>query len=215
VLTHEVGINERYLCGPFANAMSVAFHIIFAAIGVALSPMMVICQKMNSRRDSLPAIEIDAEEDGLSEEGKAFQRKRHADDRTGKPHEARPQQAKVERCTFLAARTGDPDIYAGLLRPSLVWIVQGATAAYAIAALVALQTRKYKVARTAAMFQVGLILWGWGLSQFPFFLQGDMTVSESAAARPGSMGTDWCNSRRTPRLVCLDFVSDANLQSQP
>jgi cytochrome d ubiquinol oxidase subunit II len=86
--------------------------------------------------------------------------------------------------TFLAARTGAPDIYSGLLRPSLVWIVQGATAAYAIAAFVALLKRKYKVARIAAMLQVGLILWGWGLSQSPFFLQGDMTVSEAAAAAP-------------------------------
>lgn len=86
--------------------------------------------------------------------------------------------------TFLAARTGAPDIYARLLRPSLVWIVQGATASYAIAALVALLKRKYKVARIAAMLQVGLILWGWGLSQFPFFLQGEMTVSDAAAAPP-------------------------------
>jgi cytochrome bd ubiquinol oxidase subunit II len=86
--------------------------------------------------------------------------------------------------TFLAARTGAPDIYAGLLRPSLVWIVQGATASYAIAAFVALLRRKYKAARIAAMVQVGLILWGWGLSQFPFFLQGQLTVSEAAAAPP-------------------------------
>ncbi len=87
--------------------------------------------------------------------------------------------------TFLAARTGAPAIYSGLLRLlSLVWIVQGATASYAIAAFVALLNRRYKVARIAAMLQVGLILWGWGLSQSPFFLQGDMTVSEAAAAPP-------------------------------
>jgi len=84
--------------------------------------------------------------------------------------------------TFLAAKTGAPDIYAGLLRPSLVWIVQGATASYAIAAFVAILARKYKVARTAAMLQVALILWGWGLSQSPFLLQGQMTVSQAAAA---------------------------------
>jgi cytochrome d ubiquinol oxidase subunit II len=86
--------------------------------------------------------------------------------------------------TFLAARTGAPDIYSSLLRPSLVWIVQGATASYAIAAFVALLKRKYKVARIAAMLQVGLILWGWALSQSPFLLQGEMTISEAAAAPP-------------------------------
>jgi cytochrome bd ubiquinol oxidase subunit II len=86
--------------------------------------------------------------------------------------------------TFLVAKRGAPDIYAGLLRPSLVWIVQGATAAYSIAAFVALLKRKYKVARITAMVQVGLILWGWGLSQAPFLLQGEMTISEAAAAPP-------------------------------
>jgi cytochrome bd ubiquinol oxidase subunit II len=84
--------------------------------------------------------------------------------------------------TFLAARTGAPDIYLGMLRPSLVWIVQGATACYAIAAFIALLTRRYKVARIAAILQVGLILWGWGLSQSPFLLQGEMTVSAAAAS---------------------------------
>ena len=84
--------------------------------------------------------------------------------------------------TFLAAGSGAPEIYSGLLRPSLVWIVQGATASYAIAAFVALLTRKYKVARIAAMLQVGLILWGWALSQAPFLLQGEMTISDAAAA---------------------------------
>jgi cytochrome bd ubiquinol oxidase subunit II len=84
--------------------------------------------------------------------------------------------------TFVAARSGAPEIYLGLLRPSLVWIVQGATASYAIAAFVALLTRKYKVARIAAMLQVGLILWGWALSQSPFLLQGEMTISDAAAA---------------------------------
>jgi cytochrome d ubiquinol oxidase subunit II len=90
--------------------------------------------------------------------------------------------AAMAMATFLAAKTGAPDIYAGLLRPSLVWIVQGATASYAIAAFVAILARKYKVARTAAMLQVALILWGWGLSQSPFLLQGQMTVSQAAAA---------------------------------
>src|ERR1700761_475036 len=47
-------------------------------------------EKMNSRSDSLPAIEINPKEDGLCEEGKALERKRHADRCTGKPHKTRP-----------------------------------------------------------------------------------------------------------------------------
>jgi cytochrome bd ubiquinol oxidase subunit II len=84
--------------------------------------------------------------------------------------------------TFFTARTGAPDIYAGLLRPSLVWIVQGATAFFAIAAFVALLLKKHKVARIAAMLQTGSILWGWGLSQSPFLLRGDMTIQDAAAS---------------------------------
>src|SRR5258708_2900053 len=73
---------------------------------------------------------------------------------------------------------------ASTVTPICLWVVQGATASYAIAAFIALLTRKYKVARIAAILQVGLILWGWGLSQSPFLLQGEMTVSEAAAAPP-------------------------------
>jgi cytochrome d ubiquinol oxidase subunit II len=83
--------------------------------------------------------------------------------------------------TFLAARTGAPEIYAGLLRPSFVWIVQGATACFAVTALAALQLKAYKLARTAAMLQTGCILWGWGLSQSPFLLRGNMTIADAAA----------------------------------
>jgi cytochrome d ubiquinol oxidase subunit II len=84
--------------------------------------------------------------------------------------------------TFLAARTGAPDIYAGLLRPSLVWVVQGATALFAITGFGALLTRKYKVARIATMLQVSAILWGWAISQAPYLLQGRMTIAQGAAA---------------------------------
>jgi cytochrome d ubiquinol oxidase subunit II len=83
--------------------------------------------------------------------------------------------------TFFAAKEGAPDIYAGLLQPSLVWIVQGATAFFAIAAFGALLLRKFKVAQVAAAFQTGLILWGWGLSQSPFFLRGNLTIADAAA----------------------------------
>jgi cytochrome bd ubiquinol oxidase subunit II len=90
--------------------------------------------------------------------------------------------ALMALCTFLAARTGAPDIYARLVQPSLTWIVQGGTAVYAIAAFAALLMKKYKTARISAMLQVVLILWGWGLSQSPFLLQRSMTISQAAAA---------------------------------
>jgi hypothetical protein len=77
-----------------------------------------------------------------------------------------------------------------------------------------MQTKKYKIARMAAMLQVGMILWSWGLA-VSFLaarrhqcLRGDVSTTDS-------MVTDWCNSRRTSRLVSLDLVSNTNLQSQP
>jgi cytochrome d ubiquinol oxidase subunit II len=89
--------------------------------------------------------------------------------------------AVMALATFLAARHGAPDIYRGLLRPSIVWLVQGATALFACAAFISLLMRKYKAARIAAMLQMTSILWGWGASQQPFLLQGNMTIAEAAA----------------------------------
>ena len=45
----------------------------------------------------LPAIEVDAEEDRLREEGKPLEGERHTDDRTRELHEARPEQSELER----------------------------------------------------------------------------------------------------------------------
>ncbi|RZU40351.1 cytochrome d ubiquinol oxidase subunit II [Edaphobacter modestus] len=84
--------------------------------------------------------------------------------------------------TFLAAKTGAPDIYAELLRPSIAWVVQGATALFSIAAFGALLLRRYRVARIATMLQVSSILWGWGIAQAPYLLQGRMTIAQGAAA---------------------------------
>jgi cytochrome bd-type quinol oxidase subunit 1 len=76
------------------------------------------------------------------------------------------------------------------------------------------QTKKYKIARMAAMLQVGMILWGWGLA-VSFLAARRHHRLQSGGSTTGSMVTDWCNSRRTSRLVSLDLLSDANLQGQP
>jgi cytochrome bd ubiquinol oxidase subunit II len=89
--------------------------------------------------------------------------------------------AVMALATFLAARHGAPDIYRGLLRPSLLWLVQGATALFAGAAFCFLLLRRYKSARVAVMLQVTSILWGWGASQAPYLLEGNMTIHQAAA----------------------------------
>jgi cytochrome d ubiquinol oxidase subunit II len=55
------------------------------------------------------------------------------------------------------------------------------TGGAAIAAFWALWTRRYRVARIAAATQVALILWGWGLAQYPYLLPPDLTIAAAAA----------------------------------
>jgi cytochrome d ubiquinol oxidase subunit II len=51
----------------------------------------------------------------------------------------------------------------------------------AASAFAALWGRRYRAARVAAAAQVSLILWGWGLAQFPYLLPPDLTVARAAA----------------------------------
>jgi cytochrome d ubiquinol oxidase subunit II len=56
-----------------------------------------------------------------------------------------------------------------------------ATGIAAVSAFVALWTRAYRAARVAAAAQVSLILWGWGLAQYPYLLPPDLTIAAAAA----------------------------------
>lgn len=53
----------------------------------------------------------------------------------------------------------------------------------ALAAFWALWQRRYRLARVAAAAQVGLILWGWGVAQYPYMLPPDLTIAGAAAPR--------------------------------
>ena len=53
-------------------------------------------QQVRPRRDPVPAVEVDAEEDRLGEEGEPLERERHADDRPGGLHELGPEQPELE-----------------------------------------------------------------------------------------------------------------------
>jgi len=76
--------------------------------------------------------------------------------------------------------------YAPLVRNGLIfarWAIplHGLTAAAAITALSALARGAWRVARMVAAIQVSLILWGWGLSQYPLLLPPDLTIAAAAA----------------------------------
>jgi cytochrome bd ubiquinol oxidase subunit II len=79
--------------------------------------------------------------------------------------------------------------WAPLVREGLIfapWAVplHVLTAAAALTALAALWRRRWRAARVAATTQVSLILWGWGLSQYPYILPPDLSLD--AAAAPGA-----------------------------
>ena len=76
--------------------------------------------------------------------------------------------------------------YAPLVRNGLIfagWAVplHAFTAVAAITALAALARGAWRVARIVAAIQVSLILWGWGLSQYPYILPPDLTIADAAA----------------------------------
>ena len=53
----------------------------------------------------------------------------------------------------------------------------------AVAAIWALWSRRFRLARVAAAAQVSLILWGWALAQYPYLVPPDLTIRAAAAPR--------------------------------
>jgi len=56
-----------------------------------------------------------------------------------------------------------------------------ATALAAAGAVAALWRRRYRIARVAAVVESVLLLWGWGLAQYPYLVAPDLTISSAAA----------------------------------
>jgi cytochrome d ubiquinol oxidase subunit II len=61
------------------------------------------------------------------------------------------------------------------------WPLQLVTAVLALSTLAALWTRRFTWARITAAGQVTLILWGWGLSQYPYLVRPEVTIQSAAA----------------------------------
>ncbi len=91
---------------------------------------------------------------------------------------------------FLAAmaaavisRDEAPLVFAGLTTRGWSLPLHLATAGTAGAAFGGLLTRRYRLARLAAAAQVGLIVLGWGASQYPYLVVPDVTISSASAPR--------------------------------
>jgi cytochrome d ubiquinol oxidase subunit II len=84
------------------------------------------------------------------------------------------------------ARTEAPHLWQGLAGRPWSLVFHGVTALAAVLALVALVRRAWGAARLLAALQVTLVLWGWGLAQFPYVLPPDVTFT-AAAAPPATL----------------------------
>jgi cytochrome d ubiquinol oxidase subunit II len=76
-----------------------------------------------------------------------------------------------------------PLVERGLLATRSAAVLHLLTGVAALLAFGALWRRRYRIARVAAASQVALILWGWGLSQYPYLLPPDLTIAGAAAPR--------------------------------
>ncbi len=79
---------------------------------------------------------------------------------------------------FLSYRDA-PQIFKALTSWWAPWLLL-VTSLSAVAALVALWRRLFTLARLFAIVQVGLILLGWGLAQYPYLAVPDYTLSSAA-----------------------------------
>jgi cytochrome d ubiquinol oxidase subunit II len=83
-------------------------------------------------------------------------------------------------CFFLA-RTGAPIMHSGLAGRDWSMPFHIATGAAAVAAIGALWSERYALARVLAVLQVTLVVLGWGFSQYPYLVEPDLTIHNAAA----------------------------------
>ncbi len=71
-------------------------------------------------------------------------------------------------------------LWEGLLAPRTLPVL-GAGVVAALASGWFLRTRRYRIARIAAILQVACLLAGWGLAQYPYIIYADVTYTSAAA----------------------------------
>jgi cytochrome d ubiquinol oxidase subunit II len=79
------------------------------------------------------------------------------------------------------ARTAAPMMWHGLVARGWSIPLHVTTAVASVGALACLWTRRFLLARSLAVLQVALVLWGWGAAQFPYLLPPDLTFAAAAA----------------------------------
>lgn len=76
---------------------------------------------------------------------------------------------------------GAPQIREGLAQAKWSLPFQLLTGAVALGTMAAVWYRRFRTARALAIAQVTLVIWGWGLAQFPYLVEPDLTLADAAA----------------------------------
>jgi cytochrome d ubiquinol oxidase subunit II len=83
--------------------------------------------------------------------------------------------------TYVIAGNAAQGIRDGLSRAPYVWLIEVSGAIAALVAFQSLWTKHYQRARIAAAVQVALIVFGWGVAQYPYLVRPGLTIVNSAA----------------------------------
>ncbi len=81
---------------------------------------------------------------------------------------------------FGLARTGAPDIWAGLWRSAWALPFQGVVAVVGLGAIAALYLRRFRWARDLAAAEAALVVGGWAAAQWPYTVPPLLTVHDAA-----------------------------------
>ena len=73
-----------------------------------------------------------------------------------------------------------PELYRGLTQRGLPLVL--ASAVFGVATLLLLRARRYVVARATAALAVIAVVWGWAAGQYPYMLEGAVTIRNAAGA---------------------------------
>jgi cytochrome d ubiquinol oxidase subunit II len=79
-------------------------------------------------------------------------------------------------------RADAPALFEGLTGRALPLVAASALAG--VASLWLLWTRRFLAVRVSAALAVAAVVWGWAAGQYPWMLQGQLTIAQAAAGRP-------------------------------
>lgn len=83
--------------------------------------------------------------------------------------------------TLLSAAAGAPQLYAGLVASNWALPFQVGVGFVSLMAGAMLWIRDYRLARVLAMALVSLVIWGWGMAQFPYLVVPDVHIMSAAS----------------------------------